>query len=228
MLVLAIDTSTKTSSVSVFEEKKGVLAELNLNIRLNHSDTLMKAVDTVIKFSEIDIEDIGRIAVGTGPGSFTGIRVGVGAAKGLAYSIGADIVGVNELDALASMIPYSNIKIVPLIDARKGRVYYCEYTYDSEMNLNRDCEYGDAHLDELLDSYDGKVIFTGDGSINYMDKIVEKMGSRAYFNRASSSNVKSSILAEMAIGMSPDNLFVLEPFYHSKTQAERMKEAKEN
>jgi N6-L-threonylcarbamoyladenine synthase len=228
MLVLAIDTSTKSSSVSVFDDKKGVLAELTLNIKLNHSDTLMKAVDTVFKFSEKNVSEIDRIAVGTGPGSFTGIRVGVGAAKGLAYSTGADIVGVNELDALASMVTHTDMKIIPLIDARKERVYYCEYTYDAEGKLKRERDYGDAHLEELLDSYSGKVIFTGDGSVNYRDKIIGKMGERAYFNRISSSCVKSSILAELSLEMEPDNLFILEPFYHSKTQAERMKAAKKS
>ncbi len=229
MLILAIDTSTKTGSVSVFHDRRGVLAELTLNINLNHSDTLMSAVDTVLKFSEYDISDIDRIAVGTGPGSFTGIRVGVGAAKGLAYSVGAEIVGINELDALASMVSYTDMKVVPLIDARKGRVYYCEYEYNNDSReLEKISEYSDGHLDEILEKYSGNVIFTGDGSLNYREMIIEKMGNRAYFNRVSSSSIKASIMAELSIDMETENLFVLEPFYHSKTQAERMKESKKS
>ena len=124
MLVLAIDTATKIGSVALYDDKTGVIGEINLYVKVNHSNVIMDAVDSLFKLSGLTIKDVDRIAVTIGPGSFTGIRIGTAIAKGLAYSLKKPIVGVNELDVLAHMGENREDIIVPLIDARKERVYF--------------------------------------------------------------------------------------------------------
>jgi len=221
MVILGIDASTKTGSVALYDDKIGILSEVNANIRLNHSDSLMSLVDMVFKLAKLTPKDIDRVGVSIGPGSFTGIRVGVGTAKGLAYSLGCELVGVNELDVLAHTVSKTPNKIISLIDARKGRTYYSVYEYVGD-NIKRVSEYGAEELKLILEDYkDEKVIFTGDGSILYKDIIDEIMGDNAIYNLKSNSMVRAGILSEMATTMEADNLFTLEPYYISKTQAER-------
>jgi N6-L-threonylcarbamoyladenine synthase len=221
MVILGIDASTKTGSVALYDDKIGILSEVNANIRLNHSDSLMSLVDMVFKLAKLTPKDIDRIGVSIGPGSFTGIRVGVGTAKGLAYSLGCELVGVNELDVLAHTVSKTPNKIISLIDARKGRTYYSVYEY-VEDKIKRVSEYGAEELKLILEDYkDEKVIFTGDGSIVYKEIIDEVMGDNAIYNLKSNSMVRAGILGEMATTMEADNLFTLEPYYISKTQAER-------
>lgn len=225
MVVLGIDASTKTGSVALYDSEIGILSEINANIRLNHSDSLMSIIDMVFSLAKLKPKDVNRVAVSIGPGSFTGIRVGVGTAKGLAYSIGCDIVGINELDIIAHTVSQTSNKIISLIDARKGRVYYSAYEYNGDL-IERVSEYGVDELKLILEDFkDKKIIFTGDGSIIYKEIIDEVMGDNAIYNLKSNSMVRAGILAEMAEGKDADNLFTLEPYYISKTQAEREKEA---
>lgn len=85
MLVLAIDTATKMGSVSLFDDKIGVIGELNLYVKVNHSAVIMEMIDNLFKMTKLSIKDVDRVAVTVGPGSFTGIRIGVAVAKGLCY-----------------------------------------------------------------------------------------------------------------------------------------------
>lgn len=225
MLALAIDTSTKSGTVALYHTEKGLVAELNLNVNLNHSDTVMSAIDVLFELSGNSIKDVERIAVSIGPGSFTGIRVGVGTAKGLAYSLGVPLVGLNELDVIANLAPHTSKKILSLIDARKERVYYAEYCYDANNRLERKTDYMDGELRDILDGYRGEdVLFLGDGSIHYRELIKDIMGDKGFFTNRSMSLPRASVMAEICFDVPEDNLFQLEPFYLSKTQAERNRE----
>jgi len=229
MLILAIDTATKTGSVALFDSnpKKGLIGEITINNKLNHSDTLMTIIDSLFKVNGFKPSDIDRVAVSIGPGSFTGIRVGLGVAKGIVSATGAEIVGVNELDILAYLVSDTDKTIIPLIDARKGRNYFAKYKYSDKFMIERNSEYRDGDITALLEELDEEVIFTGDGMINNYDTIVENYGEKAFFTTMSNSYVRASILAEFASYMEADNLHTLEPYYHSKTQAEREKEKRE-
>lgn len=231
MLVLAIDSSTKVGTVALYSEEKGVLGEIFINSTTNHSETLMGAVDSLFKTTGLNIKEVNKVAVSTGPGSFTGIRIGVGLAKGLAYSLKTPIVGVNELDVIASLsgtILDEKCNIISLIDARKGRVYYCVYTQENGV-LKRVSDYLDGELEELLENYkDEKNLFLGDGSIVYREKILEKIKENAVFYNKTLCLPRASVLAELALIKEEDNLVTLEPFYISKTQAEREKNKNKN
>lgn len=226
MLVLGIDTSTKVGSVALFDEKKGLLAELIINVKTNHSDTIMNAIDYIMNMANVKVEEIDRIAVTLGPGSFTGIRIGIAIAKAMVFGKNTDIVAINTLDLLAAEISQEGL-IMPLIDAKKGRAYYS--LFENNKGIKRLIEYKDGEIEEFLQEYKNKnIVFTGDASFNYKDLIGEIMGENAKFISRSRTYPKASILAEMGIFMEPTNDILLEPYYHSKTQAEREKEARIN
>lgn len=227
MLVLAIDTATKIGSVALYDDKTGVIGEINLYVKVNHSNVIMDAVDSLFKLSGLTIKDVDRIAVTIGPGSFTGIRIGTAIAKGLAYSLKKPIVGVNELDVLAHMGENREDIIVPLIDARKERVYFSKYRYIDNILL-REEEYKDGELREILDELKGKkVTFIGDGAI-VNEKLINEILENDYtiFSKANSIP-RAGVAAQISLHLPEDNLYTLEPLYVNKSQAEREKEERE-
>ena len=227
MLVLAIDTATKIGSVALYDDKTGVIGEINLYVKVNHSNVIMDAVDSLFKLSGLTIKDVDRIAVTIGPGSFTGIRIGTAIAKGLAYSLKKPIVGVNELDVLAHMGENREDIIVPLIDARKERVYFSKYRYIDNILL-REEEYKDGELREILDDLKGKkVTFIGDGA-TVNEKLINEILEKDYtiFSKANSIP-RAGVAAQISLRLPEDNLYTLEPLYVNKSQAEREKEEKE-
>jgi tRNA threonylcarbamoyladenosine biosynthesis protein TsaB len=227
MLVLAIDTATKIGSVALYDDKIGVIGEINLYVKVNHSNVIMDAVDSLFKLSGLTIKDVDRIAVTIGPGSFTGIRIGTAIAKGLAYSLKKPIVGVNELDVLAHMGENREDIIVPLIDARKERVYFSKYRYIDNILL-REEEYKDGELREILDDLKGKkVTFIGDGA-TVNEKLINEILEKDYtiFSKANSIP-RAGVAAQISLRLPEDNLYTLEPLYVNKSQAEREKEERE-
>lgn len=223
MLVLAIDTATKIGSVALYDDKIGVIGELNLYVKINHSAIIMSMIDNLFKMTKLSIKDVDRVAVTVGPGSFTGIRIGVAVAKGLCYGTKKSIVGINELDLLVQNVEAGEGVVVPLIDARKERVYYS--IYEKKEGYKRVAEYKDGELKNLLDELkDEKIIFCGDGATAYKKIIEESLGKRAVIISKANSIPRSVLAAQLATEMQEDNLYTLEPFYVNKSQAEREKE----
>ena len=227
MLVLAIDTATKIGSVALYDDKIGVIGEINLYVKVNHSNVIMDAVDSLFKLSGLNIKDVDRIAVTIGPGSFTGIRIGTAIAKGLAYSLKKPIVGVNELDVLAHMGENREDIIVPLIDARKERVYFSKYRYVDSILL-REEEYKDGDLRDVLEELKGKkVTFIGDGA-TVNEKLINEILEKDYNIYSKANSIpRAGVAAQISLHLPEDNLYTLEPLYVNKSQAEREKEEKE-
>lgn len=226
MLVLAIDTSTKVGTVALYSDINGIVAEINLNCGNTHSENAMQAIDTLFKMTGVLPKEVDKIAVSIGPGSFTGIRIGVALAKGLAYSLKKPIVGINELDAIAALSGriYQNMQVVSMIDARKERAYCGIY---KEINgvLTLVSQYKDWELPIFLEGIKNtKTLFLGDASINYRTLIEKNMGENAIFYSRALSEPRASLIAELALLKDDDNLMTLEPYYVNKTQAEREKE----
>lgn len=227
MLILAIDTATKIGSVALYEDKTGIIGEINLYVKVNHSNVIMKAVDSLFDLSGYTIKDVDKIAVTTGPGSFTGIRIGVAIAKGLAYSLKKPIIGINELDILAETGEEREGLIVPLIDARKERVYYSQYKYENRKLVRKE-EYKDGELRDILEKLKGeKVVFIGDGAIVNQELIKEIMGEDNIVFSKANSIPRAAMAAQMTLHHEDGNIYTLEPFYLNKSQAEREKEERE-
>lgn len=224
MLVLAIDTTTNIGTVALYDTEKGVLGEINLNVKQNHSATIMKILDTLFTLTEIDKKDIDKIAVSIGPGSFTGIRIGVALAKGLALSLKKPIAGINELDLLAN-IYIGNKKVIAMIDARKERVFCGIYSNKNGEKI-LDGDYRADELDIILDEINEEVVCVGDAALKYRKLIKERLKEKAGFIPKSLNISRASLLAELAINKE-DNIFTLEPYYVAKSQAEREKEERE-
>ena len=212
MLILGIDTSTKICTCSIFDSENGVIAETSLSVKKNHSNIVMPIIDNLFKVSDLTINDIDKIAVAIGPGSFTGVRIALGIAKGLAMALNKPLIAVNELDILEAIASGNENEIIPLIDARKERVYY---KYQNK--------YVDDYLINLISSFDKnkKYIFVGDGAINYTNILKDNLGDNAVILPMYNSFPRASILCELALNKEEANIYTLEPEYISKSRAEK-------
>ena len=212
MLILGIDTSTKICTCSIFDSENGVIAETSLSVKKNHSNIVMPIIDNLFKISELNINDIDKIAVAIGPGSFTGVRIALGIAKGLAMALNKPLIAVNELDILEAIASGNENEIIPLIDARKERVYY---KYQNK--------YVDDYLINLISNFDKnkKYIFVGDGATNYKNILKDNLGDNAIVLPMYNAFPRASILCELALNKEEANIYTLEPEYISKSRAEK-------
>ena len=212
MLILGIDTSTKICTCSIFDSENGVIAETSLSVKKNHSNIVMPIIDNLFKISDLTINDIDKIAVAIGPGSFTGVRIALGIAKGLAMALNKPLIAVNELDILEAIASGNENEIIPLIDARKERVYY---KYQNK--------YVDDYLINLISNFDKnkKYIFVGDGATNYKNILKDNLGDNAIVLPIYNAFPRASILCELALNKEEANIYTLEPEYISKSRAEK-------
>ena len=212
MLILGIDTSTKICTCSIFDSENGVIAETSLSVKKNHSNIVMPIIDNLFKISDLNINDIDKIAVAIGPGSFTGVRIALGIAKGLAMALNKPLIAVNELDILEAIANGNENEIIPLIDARKERVYY---KYQNK--------YVDDYLINLISNFDKnkKYIFIGDGAINYKNILKDNLEDNAIVLPIYNAFPRASILCELALNKEEANIYTLEPEYISKSRAEK-------
>ena len=212
MLILGIDTSTKICTCSIFDSENGVIAETSLSVKKNHSNIVMPIIDNLFKISDLNINDIDKIAVAIGPGSFTGVRIALGIAKGLAMALNKPLVAINELDILEAIAGGSENEIIPLIDARKERVYY---KYQGN--------YIDDYLINLISNFDKnkKYVFVGDGATNYTNILKDNLGENAIVLPMYNSFPRASVLCELALNKEEANIYTLEPEYISKSRAEK-------
>ncbi|VTX50483.1 tRNA threonylcarbamoyladenosine biosynthesis protein TsaB [Fusobacterium nucleatum] len=212
MLILGIDTSTKICTCSIFDSENGVIAETSLLVKKNHSNIVMLIIDNLFKISDLTINDIDKIAVAIGPGSFTGVRIALGIAKGLAMALNKPLIAVNELDILEAIADGNENEVIPLIDARKERVYY---KYQNK--------YVDDYLINLISNFDKnkKYIFVGDGAINYKNILKDNLGNNAIILPVYNAFPRASILCELALNKEEANIYTLEPEYISKSRAEK-------
>ncbi|WP_335968666.1 tRNA (adenosine(37)-N6)-threonylcarbamoyltransferase complex dimerization subunit type 1 TsaB [Fusobacterium polymorphum] len=212
MLILGIDTSTKICTCSIFDSENGVIAETSLSVKKNHSNIVMPIIDNLFKISDLNINDIDKIAVAIGPGSFTGVRIALGIAKGLAMALNKPLIAVNELDILEAIASGNENEIIPLIDARKERVYY---KYQNT--------YVDDYLINLISNFDKnkKYIFVGDGAINYKNILKDNLGENAIILPMYNTFPRASVLCELALNKEEANIYTLEPEYISKSRAEK-------
>ena len=212
MLILGIDTSTKICTCSIFDSENGVIAETSLSVKKNHSNIVMPIIDNLFKISDLNINDIDKIAVAIGPGSFTGVRIALGIAKGLAMALNKPLIAVNELDILEAIASGNKNEIIPLIDARKERVYY---KYQNT--------YVDDYLINLISNFDKnkKYVFVGDGATNYENILKDNLGDNAIILPMYNAFPRASVLCELALNKEEANIYTLEPEYISKSRAEK-------
>ena len=165
MLILAFETSAKAASVALMDEKK-LLGESYQNTGLTHSQTLMVMAEDLLKQCGKTVADVTAVAVAQGPGSFTGVRIGVAAAKGLAWGGQLPSYGVSPLEAMAESLGIYQGYVCPVMDARRSQVYNALF-YVNQGQLQRvkeDRAIALSELKEELQTLDGPVFLVGDGS----------------------------------------------------------------
>lgn len=127
MRILALESSAKAASVAV-SDGGAVVAQYFQASGLTHSRTLLAMAQDILKNLELKMSDVGGVAVSVGPGSFTGIRIGLAAAKGLAWGAGIPLCGVSTLEAMAHLCPRDDVVVCPVMDARRGQVYNARFS----------------------------------------------------------------------------------------------------
>jgi tRNA threonylcarbamoyladenosine biosynthesis protein TsaB len=237
MLILALDTSGKSLSTALVRDDE-IVGESLLNIGLRHSATALPLVRDLCDRCGVRYSDIDAFACATGPGSYTGIRIGISLVKGLAYAEGKPAVGVSTLDALARAVarPDDDAVVVPMIDARSGR-FFCSAVHQDRTILpegNRMQRELAAELADLIADRPAsgrRLLLTGDGATAFL-------ATEAWPGATSVADAgpafrwpKSSVIALLAqkrLQAGGDcSPFALEATYVSPSQAERLRHAHE-
>lgn len=229
MKVLALETSGSNCSVAIIDENK-VIADFDCNTGTTHSQNLMPMLEQVQKFSEIDLNDIDVFASSVGPGSFTGLRIGIASIKGMALSLQKKVIGVPSLLGLAYNVPYFEGIICSVLDARNNNVYAALYELKDGKPI-RIGDYISDTVDVLIETLKGKncgVLFVGDGAMAYHEKFQENFAEKAFFmpyhlNFQNAVSVAKAALDKAALGEFDDYNTIM-PLYLKKSQAERMLE----
>lgn len=229
MRILSIDSSSKVATAAIVNED-GLIAEYTLNNKAEHSVLIMEMIDTMLKSSNLTIDDIDGFAVSKGPGSFTGLRIGMATIKGLSFGSDKPYVSISTLDALAySLLNFDGI-ICPIMDALRDSVYTGLYKNNNGV-LETILDPSALDLEELitlLKEKNEKVIFTGDGLIKHKSYLKENL-ENSYFPPNHLSVIRASSLGELGLielinGNYDDPNS--SPFYLKKPQAQRELESR--
>ena len=229
MKVLAIDSSSVVAGVAVMDEDQ-LLFEAYHHHKRNHSEILMPLVEEALRSSDLCPQDIDLFAVSGGPGSFTGLRIGISTIKGLAQAVEKPVVAIPTLDAMAWNIVNIGGLISPIMDARRDQVYTSLYRRE-EKECIRLMPYSAMPLRELMDvlqSYREPVWFVGDGIGPYRAMLKEGMGDLALFAPPYLAYQRASVIAALGLKEARAGNTLqyrdLKPFYLRLSQAEQKKE----
>ena len=230
MKILSIDTATSAASCAVIEDEK-LLGEITYNYKKQHSVILMTIIDTLLKNVNTSIGDIDGFVVSKGPGSFTGLRIGMSTVKGLSQGTNKPFVGICSLDALAYNLAYTSGIICPILNALRGNVYTAVYVFNG-TKLEKLTENMIISIDELfllLKKYNKPVTFIGDGIVVFKEQIENSLldikFAPTHLNFARASALGELGLQKILEG-DFDDLFTSAPIYMRKSQAEREYEEK--
>jgi tRNA threonylcarbamoyladenosine biosynthesis protein TsaB len=228
MTILSIDTSTEVATISLDNEFNNI-GEFTINNEKTHSEHLLSMIESMFNILKIEIENVDYIACSNGPGSFTGLRIGIATAKGLAHALNKKIISVPTLNALAYNVFSTSKIIVPIMNARRDNVYTSFYRWENDVPIAI-TEIMLENIDELISkiiSLNESVIFCGDASVLFRNKILE-----AGLEIAPSNLIlqKASSLGSLAFKLLKINGTVnysdFMPFYLKATLAEREYEVK--
>ena len=242
MKILSIDTSSKVCGVSVLDNKN-LICNLDTVTENSHSVSLMPLIDSALKKANLELKDIELIVCDVGPGSFTGIRIGIATVKGFCDSLNIPCIGISSLEALAYPILYSesnenNIDsssvnlVCSILDCKNENCYFALYQKDNNL-IEPQAESLESAL-SILDSYcqdnfdNFTITFVGDGSVNFKEKIL-KAFSNAKFANTTDNELNSYSLGLAGIlaynnGSKSENIL---PLYLKKPLAQRQLEEKE-
>ena len=226
MKILALDTSSIVATVAVMDGEK-LMAEYILNHKKTHSQKLMPILKEILESCELSPKDIDVFGVTVGPGSFTGIRIGLATIKAMAQALDKPVIGISTLEGLAFNLVYCKSLICPMIDAQRNLVYTGLYGWQ-EMALTSLVNDIVVTIEDWLGEVkkrDEEIIFIGDGVEKFKNLIQEEMGERAVFPPSIVTMPRASSIAELvrrkAVLGELSNPSDILPIYMRKSQAEK-------
>lgn len=225
MRILSLDCATECATVAILEDDK-LIGEINFNYKKQHSVILMPMIDEVLKNTSLNIDDIDGFVVSKGPGSFTGLRVGMATIKGLVQASKKPFISVSTLDGLANNLFYANGLICPIMDALRGNVYTALYKF-KDNNLISLTEPMVISLDELITTLKEKnesVYFIGDGTYKFKEKLSNELENinfaPSHLNLARAASLGQIGVKYLSDGIQ-DDIYAAAPIYLRLSQAER-------
>lgn len=231
MKILGIDTSTMAANVAVLEDDK-LICEYTINTKKTHSQKLMPMIENMLKLSDLEIKDIDAIAICVGPGSFTGLRIGMATAKAMAHVNNIPLVGVNSLEILGTNMDLCNRKICSILDAQRNQVYMNKYILEDNKIKELE-EISIKPIDELLEelsSNDEQWVLVGEAVYKYKEKI-EVISNITIPSPANNITKASSLCLvgrdKMLANEDVYNCYDINPMYIRKSQAEEQYEEKQ-
>ncbi len=188
MLIFGIDTCSAAATSAIFDGEK-ILAQTVINHKKTHSQKIMPQIESLFSLSELNVSDIDYFASAVGPGSFTGVRIGVATVKGMAQALNKPCVSVSTLEALAYPLSSFSGIVCPILDARREQVYNAKFKSGERL-----CPDRALPLSELLEELKGeKVIFLGDGVFPYKDEILKAMPDAVFAPATLQMNIAGSV-----------------------------------
>jgi len=230
LLILAIDSATPVAGIALMDEKQLIREEF-INYKKTHSETLMPMVDQILRDCDRSLQDLTALAVTVGPGSFTGLRIGMAAVKGLSLATGIPVVGISTLDVLAHNIVFSDTLVCPLLNARKQEVYTAFYDNHGfyPVKLSEERAFSPREFVELAGEKAGEagnsaITLLGDGYYPYEDFFRDSLGERLCVCPAHLMLIRAAALASLAMERVKredyDEIIPMRPSYVRLSEAE--------
>ncbi|MCX8065038.1 MAG: tRNA (adenosine(37)-N6)-threonylcarbamoyltransferase complex dimerization subunit type 1 TsaB [Candidatus Hydrogenedentes bacterium] len=179
MYILSADTSTDINTVSILKDND-IVGEITINAGKRHSERLISLIQTILNEAQLTLNNINLLAISIGPGSFTGLRVGLSTWKGLALATGIPLIGVPTLYSMSRLAPFNNAVVCPVIDARMKEVYAGIFLFEKDKrtilidNFLGSIETFTTKLTELVKDKEPNLYVYGNGALMYREKIKEK------------------------------------------------------
>lgn len=230
MLILAIDSSTPVAGIALLDEEQLIREEF-INYKKNHSETLMPLIDDLLRGCERNLADLTALAVTIGPGSFTGLRIGLAAIKGLSLATAKPVVGISTLDVLAHNVAFSDALVCPLLDARKQEVYTALYDnrgyYPRRLSGEMACspqELAERALSAAEQNGLSRIALLGDGYYPYRQIFSDYLGDRLVVAPPHLMLPRASALGSLALARviraDFDEMIKMRPRYIRLSEAE--------
>lgn len=234
MYVLAIDTSNQSLGVALLEGDR-LIAHLTTNIAKNHSEWLMPAINQLMEEIQLTPDELEKIIVAKGPGSYTGVRIGLSTAKSMAWALDIPIIGVSSLEVLAWQGRFFHGYVCPFFDARRGMVYTGLYRWKNDRMVSVEPDINilmDEWLTKLT-AYQEDILFLSPDIETYQTAILQKMGGRAVIPDGPFGIANASHLAWAGMHKQAESVHHLTPSYLRLAEAEakwikKQKERQEN
>jgi tRNA threonylcarbamoyladenosine biosynthesis protein TsaB len=205
-------------------EGERVVLEWVLSSSRTHNRRLLKSIDDALNLAGWTIQSVDGFAVTVGPGSFTGLRIGLTTIKTLAWASGKAYIGIPSLDVLASAFPHTSLQVCPLIDAHKKQMYGCLYRSDPSGEVRPVSSYRTFTVEGIAEAIQERTLFCGDGWLVYRNFLKESLGSLAVEAPAPSHLIRAGVVAELACrrfeGGETDNPLNAVPLYVRPSEAE--------